>query len=149
MKSFSLVELIFVIVIMGILSFVGMQGIPDETYLSDAQVLKKLIMTKKTNALGYEVYGENNDTCIEINRTYLNDEENRSRIKYKFKSDILITGLSNDKKLICFDEVGRGYDGNVSENNLSNLLRNSVIITVRKNNKEKNLTLYPISGYVK
>jgi len=148
MKSFSLIELIFVIVIMGILTFVGMQGIPNETYLSDAEVLKKLILTKKTNALGYEIYGENNETCLKLTKDYILSEENSSKVKYRFKSDINVTGLNNSDKLVCFDYVGRPYDGE-SEKNLSNLLKNLVIITIKYHRKEKNLTLYPISGYVK
>ena len=147
MKSFSLIELIFVIVIIGILGFVGMQSIPNETPITDAEVLKKLILSKKTNALGYEVYGENNDTCLKITKDYINSEENSSRIKYRFKSTISITGLSNSDKLVCFDYFGRPYDGE-SEENLSNLLKKLVIITIKYHRREKNLTLYPISGYV-
>jgi len=148
MKSFSLIELIFVIVIMGILAFLGMQGIPNETPISDAEVLKKLILTRKTNAIGYEVYGENNDTCLKFTKDYVNSEENASRVKYRFKSDINVTGLSNRDKLVCFDYFGRPYDGK-SEENLSNLLKKLVIITIKYHGREKNLTFYPISGYIK
>lgn len=146
MRAFSLIELIFVLVIMGILSFVGMQFIPNETPLSDSEILKKLILTKKTNALGYKVYGENNDTCIRLDRNYINNEENLSRVKYKFKSDIEVEGLSGD--LLCFDYMGRPYDGGVDEK-LTHLLKNFVTITLNYKNKEKNLTLYPVSGYVR
>jgi prepilin-type N-terminal cleavage/methylation domain-containing protein len=146
MKAFSLIELIFVLVIMGVLTFIGMQFIPNETPLSDAEVLKKLILNKKTIALGYKIYGENNDTCIRLNKDYINEEENLSRVKYKFKSDISTNGLSSD--LLCFDYKGRPCDGECDEN-LSSLLTKFVIITLSYNKKEKNLTLYPISGYLR
>jgi prepilin-type N-terminal cleavage/methylation domain-containing protein len=146
MRAFSLIELVFVLVIIGILSFVGMQFIPNETPISDAEVLKKLILNKKTNALGYKVFKENNDTCIRLNKTYINDEENKSRVKYKFKSDIKVSGLSSD--LLCFDYKGRPYDGKVDVK-MTNLLKKFVIITFNYNNKEINLTLYPISGYIR
>jgi len=147
MKAFSLIELIFVIVIMGILSYVGISSIPNETPITDAEVLKKIILNKKTNALGYEVFSENNDTCLKITKDYINSEENFSRVKYRFKSTISVTGLSNSDKLLCFDYLGRPYDGKAEEN-LSNLLKKLVIITISYHKREKNLTLYPISGYV-
>jgi prepilin-type N-terminal cleavage/methylation domain-containing protein len=147
MRAFTLIELIFVLVIIGIMAFVGMEFIPNETYISDAQMLKKLILTKKTNALGYKVYGENNDTCLRLNKDYINSEENLSQVKYKFKSDINVSGLKNGD-LICFDYKGRPYDG-VVERNLSHLLEKNVIITLKHHTKEINLTLYPISGYVR
>jgi prepilin-type N-terminal cleavage/methylation domain-containing protein len=147
MRAFTLIELIFVLVIIGIMAFVGMEFIPNETYISDAQMLKKLILTKKTNALGYKVYGENNDTCLRLNKDYINSEENLSQVKYKFKSDINVSGLENGD-LICFDYKGRPYDG-VVEMNLSHLLEKNVTITLKYHTKEINLTLYPISGYVR
>ncbi|WP_024787667.1 MULTISPECIES: type II secretion system protein [unclassified Lebetimonas] len=146
MRAFSLIELIFVLVIMGILSFVGMQFIPNETPLSDSEILKKLILTKKTNALGYKIFGENNETCIKLTKNDINSEENASRVKYRFKSDIQVSGLSGD--LLCFDYMGRPYDGGVDEK-LTHLLKNFVTITLNYKNKEKNLTLYPVSGYVR
>ncbi|WP_024791860.1 type II secretion system protein [Lebetimonas sp. JS138] len=146
MRAFSLIELIFVLVIMGILSFVGMQFIPNETPLSDSEILKKLILTKKTNALGYKIFGENNETCIKLTKNDINSEENASRAKYRFKSDIQVSGLSGD--LLCFDYMGRPYDGGVDEK-LTHLLKNFVTITLIYKNKEKNLTLYPVSGYVR
>ncbi|GAX87076.1 conserved hypothetical protein [Lebetimonas natsushimae] len=146
MRAFSLIELIFVLVIMGILAFVGMQFIPNETPLSDAEILKKLILNKKTNALGYKIYGENNDTCIRLSKGDINNEEKLSRVKYKFKSSIKINGLSSD--LLCFDYKGRPYDGEVDEK-MKNLLRNFVTITLNYKNKEKNLTIYPMSGDIR
>jgi Tfp pilus assembly protein FimT len=147
MKAVSLLEMIFVLVIIGILSIIGVEFIPNERPISDSEVLKKLILMKKTNAIGYRTYKENNLTCIKLDRDAINEEENLSRVKYRFKSEINVTGLKNGNE-ICFDYMGRAYDGEV-ENNLSNLIKNFVIITISYKNKEKNLTLYPISAYVR
>jgi len=147
MKAFSLIELIFVVIIMGILTVVGVSFLPNETPLSDTQVLKKIILTKKTNALGYKVFTENNDTCLKVTQDYLNSEENQSKVKYRFKSSISVNGLNSDS-LLCFDYLGRPYDG-VVEKNLSNILSKNVTITLSFHNKEKNLTLFPISGYIR
>jgi len=147
MKAFSLIELIFVIIIMGILTVVGLSFLPNETPLSDAEILKKIILTKKTNALGYKVFTENNDTCLKITQDYINSEENQSKVKYRFKSSITVNGLNSDS-LLCFDYLGRPYDG-VVEKNLSNILNKNVTIILSFHNKEKNLTLFPISGYIR
>jgi len=147
MRAFSLIELIFIIAIMGILTVVGLSFLPNETPLSDTQVLKKIILTKKTNALGYKVFTENNDTCLRITQDYINSEENQSKVKYKFKSSISVNGLNSDS-LLCFDYLGRPYDG-VVEENLSNILDKNVTITLTYHNREINLTLFPISGYIR
>jgi len=147
MRAFSLIELIFTIAIMGILTIVGLSFLPNETPLSDAEILKKIILTKKTNALGYKVFSENNDTCIRITKNYINSEENQSKVKYRFKSIISVNGL-NSNTLLCFDYLGRPYNG-VVEKNLSNILDKNVTITLNYHNKEMNLTLFPISGFVR
>jgi len=64
MKAFSLTELIFVIIIMGILSFIGLEFIPNETLNSDVQMLKSEILRKKSDAIGYEYYGKDDYVWI-------------------------------------------------------------------------------------
>jgi prepilin-type N-terminal cleavage/methylation domain-containing protein len=146
MRAFTLLEMVFVLVIIGILSFIGVEYIPNNRPISDSEVLKKLILTKKTNAIGYKTYKENNYTCIELNMTKINEEENLSKVKYRFKSTLTIKGLNGN--IICFDDLGRPYDGAV-EINLSNMIKNFVIISLSYKNKEKNFTMYPISGYIR
>jgi len=148
MKAFTLIELILVIIIMIILTVVGLSFLPNETPLSDAEILKKIILTKKTNAIGYKVFTENNDTCLKITQNYINSEENQSKVKYRFKSTINVNGLDNSEDLVCFDYLGRPYDG-VVDINLSNILKNNVIISLKYHNKEINLTLFPITGYIR
>jgi len=148
MRAFTLIELIFTIAIMGILTVVGLSFLPNETPLSDAEILKKVILTKKTNAFGYKSFSDNNDSCITLTKDNINAEENSSKIKYRFKSLISVIGLNNSDKLLCFDYLGRPYDG-VVEKNLSNILHTYVIIILNYHNKEMNLTLFPISGYVR
>ncbi len=142
MKAFSLIELIFVIVIMGILTFTGLRFIPDETLTVDTQMLKQLILAKKSNALGYKYTGDSNYTCITLDKDSLNNEYN-----YTFKSDISVNGLENGNE-VCFDYLGRPYDGKV-DYNLTNLLHNDINMILKYRNKEKNITLYPITGSIK
>jgi len=149
MKAFSLTELIFVIVIMGILSFIGLEFIPNETLNSDVQMLKSEILRKKSDAIGYENYGKDDYVCITLDKDYLNNEDNTSsqKIHYKFKSDISVIGLNNGN-VICFDYLGRPYDGE-TDTNLTNILHTNIIIKLNYNNEEQNITVFPITGAIR
>ncbi len=146
MKAFTLIELIFVIVIMGILSFIAISYIPDNTLVDDTKALKNLIKLKETYALGYEAnMSDDNDkkkVCITFDKNILNNEENSSKIRYYFKSDI-----SSNIKIVCFDKFGRPFDNSIDTKD-ENLLHKNVTITLSYKNKDKNIIIYQITGYV-
>jgi len=146
MKAFTLIELIFVIVLMGILTFIGFSFLPDNTLNDDTKALKNLINLKITNALSYEAnMSDENDkkrVCITFDKNYLNNEENSSRIKYFFKADI-----NSTVSTVCFDKFGRPFENNVDGED-QNLLDENVIITLKYKNKEKNITIHKQTGYV-
>jgi prepilin-type N-terminal cleavage/methylation domain-containing protein len=154
MKAFSLVEMIFVLVIMGILTFVGLEYIPDEKLTTYAQMLKQKILEKKSNALGYRYTQENNLACITFDKNWLALDESSLKVRYDFnKSYIDINVFSeNDDNIstICFDYLGRVYRDSV-DINLTNLLHTNIIISLKdkRKNEEKNITIYAISGSVR
>jgi prepilin-type N-terminal cleavage/methylation domain-containing protein len=151
MRAFSLIELIFVIVIMGVLTFTGLQFIPDEKLTVYTQMLKAKILEKKSNALGYRYTGDNNLTCITFNKDWLTLDENNSKVKYDFNKTYISISIEPDlnENRLCFDYLGRDYNGSVDEN-LTNLIHNEVNITLTYRNNEQNIiTVYPISGAVK
>lgn len=145
MRGFTLLEIIFVIIVAGILTFIGFEYLPDNTLISDYQMLKQKILQKKFNALGYRIYEGNNLTCFECNKDWLNKDENSSKIKYVFKSEISCT---NGVNKICFDYLGRDYNGSVDKN-LTNLLSDFIIVRLNYKNEEKNITIYPYTGAIK
>jgi hypothetical protein len=136
---------------MGILTFVGLEFMPDETLVVDTQMLKQKILDKKSNALGFDYTGENNLTCITFSRDALNLDENltsKTEVeRYKFKSQISVSGLKNGNR-VCFDTMGRPFDGEVDKN-LTNLLHNYIIIELKYRNKKSKIILYPITGALK
>ncbi|GAB6045835.1 hypothetical protein JCM11957_14330 [Caminibacter profundus] len=153
-KSFTLIELIFVVVIIGVLSYIGMQYIPDNTLNVATQTLKQKILQKRSNALGFKADMNNNEektkVCITLTKEALNQEEKNEKIKFDFSK---IDNISNNlpyeaNNTICFDEFGRAYKKEV-DNTLNNLLHEAVIITIQYKNKEQNITIFPISGYVR
>ncbi len=152
MKAFSLIELIFVIVIMGILSFLGLQYIPDEKVTAYTQMLKAKIMEKKSNAIGYKAEGFDGYFCIKFDKEWLTDDEADSKIKFDFNKSYIklkISPLLDDKKL-CFDYLGRDYNGSV-DNNLTYIIHTNIIVTVKRNDKdiEQNITIYPVTGTIR
>jgi len=144
-RGFSLIELIFVLIIIGILSAVGAGYIynSENVVLSDANILKQKLLEKRSNALGFiadmDNEEEKNAVCLDIDKDNLSEDSDK--IKYTFKSDI-----DSFYDTLCFDSFGRIYKGNV---NIGNLIHNEFNITLRYKNNEKNLTVYPVSGYVK
>jgi len=147
LRAFSLIELIFVIVIIGILTFSALEFIPDNTLISDKEMLKLKIMQKKSNALGYKKIGFNDYICITFDKDYLNDEDKNSseKVHYRFKSDISVEGLSGNR--VCFDNFGRIYNNEVDVM-LDNLVDDVIIIKLIYRNDEKNITIYPLTGAI-
>ena len=147
MRAFSLIELIFVIVIIGILTFSALEFIPDNTLISDKEMLKLKIMQKKSNALGYKRIGFDDYICITFDKDYLNDEDKNSseKVHYRFKSDISVEGLSGNR--VCFDNFGRIYNNEVDVM-LDNLVDDVIIIKLIYRNDEKNITIYPLTGAI-
>ncbi len=145
MKAFTLIELIFVIIIAAVMTFLGFEYMPDNTLVSDYQMLKQKILQKRSNALGYSYTGENNLTCIKFDKDWLNSDDNSSKVRYLFKSDITSDVEGNE---ICFDSLGRPFKGGVDEN-LTKLLHTRIIIKLSYKGNEKNITLYPISGEIR
>ena len=146
MRAFTLIELIFVIVITGLLMFVGLEYIPDDTLNNDKKALKNLIFLKETNALGYEAdMSDDNDkkkVCITFTKNYINSEENSSKIRYYIKSDI-----TADYNTVCFDKFGRVFNEEIDDNN-NNLLQKNVNIMLSYKGSETNITINKTTGYI-
>jgi len=146
MKAFTLIELIFVIVLMGILTFIGLSFVPDNTLSDNTKALKNLINLKVTNALSYEAnMSDENDkkkVCITFDKNYLNNEENSSRVKYFFKADI-----NSTVNTVCFDKFGRPFKDSIDDKD-HNLLDGNVKITLKYKNKEKYIIIHKQTGYI-
>jgi len=151
MKAWTLIELIFVILIVGLLSIGAVNSIPDNTLLNNRNFLYNKILEKKANAIAFEAdmnnSEENRSVCITFTNDWLKKDENYSKVKFNLSNRITVTSTVST---VCFDYLGRPYDGAVDLDSLDNLLHDEVNVTLKYNvdNKEKNITIFPISGYV-
>ena len=117
--------------------------LPDNSLEMDKEVLKFLLLQKKSTALNFKATkNEKNLICITLTKDALNNEEKNKKIKHTFKSDI---SLNLDTNTICFDEYGRVFKNEVSEN-LNSLIKENVIISLTYKNKQRKIIIYKITG---
>ena len=146
MRAFTLIELLFVIVIIAILSAVGAYEMRPNYLRNDTDFVLMKLKDVKYRAIGYSKQlsdlGDLNSSigCIEISE--LNSTEGTN---YKFHSDINI--LPSDINTLCFDRYGRPHKDD-NESSLSSLLHKNIIIILNYNDKNSTITIYPFSGYI-
>lgn len=147
-NAFSLVELIFVIVLIGVLAGIGFYYSRPDYTRQDAQYTLLKLKEARYRAIGYETIdgscSENGWVQLTIGTLSLNETP-----KHEIKSnniDFNTSILTDINKTICFDSLGRPHDGN--NTTLSTLIRNNFNITFSSNSgEETNITLYSGTGY--
>jgi competence protein ComGC len=150
-NSFTLIEMIFVIILVGILSIGAINSIPDNTLPNNTNFVYNKILEKKANALALKANmdnsEENRSVCIKFDSEWLKNDEKHSKVKFNLSNRVTILSSEN---VVCFDYLGRPYKDSVDLKSFNNLLHNDVNVTIRYNNeqKEKNIIIYPITGYV-
>jgi len=148
-KSFSLIEMIFVIVIIGIISIGTLNAIPDNTLLNNTKFLYNKILEKKANALSFMAQMDNKDenrtVCVVFDEEWLREDESYSKVKFNLSKRVTI---KTENKTICFDYLGRPYVNRVNLETFDNLLYDSVDINISYSGSYKIITIYPMSGYV-
>jgi len=150
-KAFTLIELVFVIVIIGIITGVGLNSFKTNYLLNDTNFIALKIKNAQFSGIGYShldfgggVSSTDRTGCIEINKTSLEENAtNPHKVNYK-----LHVTLNPTDTTICFDSKGRPHDGNFTDDFNANLLSSQKIITLEYRGKERNITIQPITGYV-
>jgi type II secretory pathway pseudopilin PulG len=145
-KAFTMIELIFIMIVIGILAATMAMNMPDNRLLMDRDFITQKIKQKHIYALSYDNYDYKNKrfidstTCIYINKESINKEEkDKSRSKlYKISSQ---TTISPNDLNICFDNLGRPYK-------LNNLLNMPIELNITYKNKTKTVNIMPFSGTI-
>lgn len=147
-KAFSMVELIFVIVLLGILVSIGGNLLPDHRLLNATNFVTMKIKETQKNAIGNDIHGfdrrpwswHSSSTCIDLNVTGFEQKDLDSQKPFEFGDLVEVDG--NNVRL-CFDEFGRPY-----RHRQEQLLLENVEINVTYNNRTNRILVWPMSGYV-
>ena len=121
--AFSLLELIFVIVLIGIISGIGFYTAQPDVTKQDAQYTLLKLKEARYRAIGFETGNTNcsDGGWITLTKTALsNASDNNDSMPREIKSEVNTTIMT-----LCFDSLGRPHDGNFTT--LDTLLRLSLI----------------------
>jgi len=146
-RAFTLVELIFVIVIIGILSGIGFYSFDPHYLQNDRDFVELKLNRVRYEGLNYDKRNPSSDMnysigCIAKDELLTAD----GTIDKNYKSHAILT-LTPDQNILCFDTFGRLHDGTDNNKTTQNsLLTQNVVISLEYNSKEKNITIDYISG---
>jgi hypothetical protein len=145
--SFTLIELIFVIMVISLIAIGARNALPDNTLLNNTNYIKSKILDKRANALAYETNlsnsGDEHLVCMKFDRDWINEDEKISRVKFHLSQKIKISADCN----VCFDYLGRIHKDSINLDSFDTLLHKSVDINISYNDKNKTIRIYPMTGY--
>lgn len=151
--AFSLVELIFSIVLIGVLTGIGFYMNRSDPTRADAQYALIKLKEARYRAIGYEsstVLGANGG-CMTLSKDALSNDVEPA---HKVKSEITITSVitydspaahSLNGNEICFDGLGRPHEGNSVA--LNTLLNSDLNVTFNNTTYNTTIRIFPQSGY--
>ena len=142
--AFTLLELIFVIVLMGVLTGIGFYMSQPDATKQDAQYTLLKLKEARYRAIGFQSsnsYGADGGCVILNDGNLSNNEVPKHEIKSKNINLNLV--LTNDT--ICFDSLGRPHDGNSTT--LNTILQTDLNITFKDGDKNTTICLFPQTGY--
>ncbi len=148
-KAFTLLELVFVIVIIGIMAGIGSSAFRANYLLDDTNFITAKIKEAQFKGIGYEHNGfgvEDNtpdftNGCIRIEQNSLEENATSSgELNYK-----LHVSLTPSDTTICFDSKGRPHQNDFTQ---ATLLNNQTTITLNYATQHKTITIEPITGYL-
>jgi len=145
-KAFTLIELIFVVVIIGVLAGVASSSFKSDYLSADAEFIALKIKQAQYKGIGYEHKVFNTDTapvdysngCINLEKTALEDSSVDGKVTYALHVDAFDAGI------ICFDAKGRPHDTDFSPSTLRN---DTKVITLSYNGKTKDISILSLSGF--
>ncbi len=152
-KAFTLIELVFVIVLIGIISAVAITAVPNTRALSDAKFIKSQIMQTRFTAMGDYRLDQSTafqaDKCIIINAANLDQNSTTSGGKpYQLGQNTVINTNVPNPPTLCFDWMGRPYVNNLNRINRLDVLGQNADINVTAQGRSVLISVYPYSGYV-
>lgn len=148
-RAFSLIELIFVIIIIGVLSGISFYISQPEYTHQDAQYTLLKLKEARYNAIGYD--GLKDDQCVILTKESLSSAESPA---HTIKSTIELGSVSTSANpilhsianaTVCFDALGRVHEG--KDITLLSLVQSNSDIQFKNGDKNSTIRLFSGSGY--
>lgn len=136
-NAFSLIELIFAIVLIGVLSGIGFYMSRPDYARQDAQYTLLKLKEARYRALGYDAL--DNAGCVTLTQAALSDND---APKHEIKSTITLTP---NVTTVCFDGTGRPHTGNSVT--LNTLIQSELNIFFQNGDKNSTIRLFSGTGY--
>jgi len=152
-RAFSIIELIFTIVVIAILASSARMILPDTVLHSDSNFILQKIREIKMQALLYDhaIPGDEswrekdyNNTCITFSKDYLNNLEKNTNSAQKHRLN-RHTVISATVPKICFDHEGHPYKNSYK---LNNFLKMPIELNITYKKRIKQVLIMPFSGGV-
>jgi len=146
-KAYSLIELIFVIVIIGVLAGVASSSFKSDYLSTDANYIVAKIKEAQYRGVGYEhrTFGGgvdgSNVGCITLTKAALESKAVNAKIAYKLHVDLL-GDLSN--KTVCFDAKGEAHDDGLFNSSPIGVQK---VLGLRYNGEDINITILHKTGF--
>lgn len=144
--AFSMIELIFIIIVLGVLGSMMKMNMPDNRLLHDTNFVVQKIKEKQLYALSYDNFDYKNSqffndkTCILIKRDSINSNEKNSSKSNPYKISPKTT-ITPDDLNICFDSLGRPYKLNI-------FAKMPIEFNISYRNSDKTINIMPFSGSI-
>ncbi|HZF69348.1 prepilin-type N-terminal cleavage/methylation domain-containing protein [Sulfuricurvum sp.] len=136
-SAFTLIELIFVIVLIGVLSGIGFyMSRPDYTR-QDAQYTLLKLKEARYRAMGNDTLDPSG--CVTLTQTALSSDD---APRHEIKSAITMTP---NVTTVCFDGTGRPHSGNSVT--LNTLMQSELNILFNYGDKNSTIRLFSGTGY--
>lgn len=148
-KAFTLLELIFVIVVIGIMVGVGSSAFKPTYLIDDTNFILLKIKEAQHEAIGFDrrtfggglIAGHEDSGCITFTKNALNENATTANENYKLRVD-LSSDLSGST--ICFDAKGAPRVGTFN----GTVLDARKTLTLTYSGESKNIVIEPRTGYV-
>ena len=141
-RGFSVIELIFVMIIIAILAGIGFYSYKTKHLYRDADYIYMRILEAKYQGINYDKRGLSSSNaigCIDLKGL----KKMAKMSHYTIKSEVI-----NYKDILCFDSFGRAhFDDNLTQK-ASLLTAPQKFLQLRYRNHTATFTLLPQSGYV-
>lgn len=146
-KAYTLLELIFIIVIIGVLAGVASTTYKENYLKNDINFIAVKIKKAQYRGIGYEhkVFGTDNapadyiNGCIRLEKTALEDKAIDGDVQYRLHVDDFDSGI------LCFDAKGRPHDNDFSP---ATLRSEKKVIDLSYNGETESITISAVSGFV-